>query len=228
MVSNDQAKQTVHYSELTDTARSVITLLLILHLFCIFIALSASVLASPLQLRILAVLRPYVRTLNFEIPYAQYHLTHATPLDVDHRIELLPQGASADNPDNWYVLPDVGFRGFDRYKRYQRLGKRMAILEQLSQNGAQDMGAALSEIARGVSAHFVHTGQFTPAQLRCRQHFLQAIDMIEGGTEEQRNPNSDVYFQVPYAANVIVHNGQVSVIKIEQAREVAQPGGETD
>lgn len=215
--SDDQVKSPA------DTVRSLVSLFLVLHLLCLVIAFASSVAPSPLQLRLLGVLRPYVRVLNFELPYSQYNLTQASELDVDHRLEILPQGRDENDPDSWIRLPDRGFRGGERYKRYQRLAQQMGRFNQLSMM-MPDMGAVVGKLAQAVAAHFLYQRETKPQQVRCRRHFLQSIDAITRGSKEERDPYSRTFFRVAYAANVVVDEaGNVSVVKIEMASEVARP-----
>ena len=206
-----------------ETVRSLVTLFLVLHLFCLFVAFWSSVSPSPLQVRLLSVIRPYTRLLNFELPYSQYNLTHATDIDVDHRIEVLAAEKEETDLKGWIVLPDAGSRAGERYKRYQRFARQMARYNQLS-SVFPDMAALASKLAQDTAANFVHQREIKPKEIRCRQHFLQPMDAITSGTKDERNPNSATFLRIPYAANVIVDDrGNVNVVKIDTAAEVAPP-----
>lgn len=203
---------------ISDRLRSVVSLVLALHLFVLFFALSGNYFRSPLQARILGVLRPYAQLLNFELDFLPYQLTHAQISDVDHRIELLPAGSQADDDSAWLVLPDRGFRGGERYKRYQRLGRLLAFLAE------ENAGAGPSLLARSVVENALHQGDVRPDQVRVRRHLLQSPDIFSGGTPEQRDPNAPTYFRVVYAANALIsETGQVELIKIDDTAEVALP-----
>jgi hypothetical protein len=199
---------------------ALLSLLIFIHLFCIFTSLSANVTASLLQARLLAVLRPYVQLLNFDLNFKPYHLTHATSLDVDHQLEILPEGKNPDEPGDWLVIPSGGLRGGEPYKRQQRLARLMAIFaEQENDNFAaivaEDIGRYF--LARDVRA----------TQVRVRRHLLQTWDAASGrGTPEQRNPDDPAYFQTAYAANVLIDSADnVLITKIAGRRETARPTG---
>jgi hypothetical protein len=197
--------------------RILVSGLIIVHLFFVATAMLASHGRSRLTERILSRFAFYTELLNLDLnlDFAWYHLTHATEFDVDHRIEVLPKGA--DETANWLVLPADTFRGSESYKRYQRLGRHFAIL-------AEEDGDA-GRIARSVAEHFLHAKATEPAQVRCRRHLLQDWEVMDGGTAEERDPNSETYFRVPYAADCIVlSNGRVDVIKVEERGRVAPPG----
>ena len=129
----------------------------------------------------------------------------------------MTEGA-ADTDENWHALPDEGLRMGERYKRYQRLGRVMAML-------AEDDNA-VSWIASSVGAHFLHARNTRLQQVRCRRHMLQSWAAIRGGTAADRDPNSSNYFQQTYLADcVILSDNQVRVNKRDDAGQVAQPTG---
>ncbi|MFV1965091.1 MAG: hypothetical protein ACC628_06680 [Pirellulaceae bacterium] len=197
----------------------MISLLVFAHFFFVFVAVSSNLAPSELQSRLLARFAFYTRLFNLDLNFTPYHLTHGPLEDGDHRIELLPEGEDAEEPENWIVLPDVGTRGSDRYHRYQRLAKVMSFFAQ-----EEDIPAFLAQAA---AAHFVHQRDMQPSQIRCRKHLAQRRDAIVGGTAAQRDPNDASYFQVTYDARCVVsEDGSVHVSKVSEASQVAQPTAE--
>ncbi len=204
----------------SELFRGVISLLIFIHLFCVWVGMSANVGRSALQARLLSRLRPYTQLLNFDLDFTPYHLTHATMLDVDNRIEILPEGLDAADADNWIVLPDAVYPGGLQYKRQQRLADTLAFYAE-----SEDYAGF---IAQGVAANYLQQRQIRPAQIRCRRHLLQPREAPTGTAAEQ-NPNDPLYFEVAYAANVVVgRDGRVSVVKIDEASQVAQPDSNTN
>lgn len=196
--------------------RSTVNLLLFLHLFVVAVALSGNFAPSGLQRRLLEVFAPYTRTLNFDLNYTPYYLTRGTEADVDHRIEILPRGASEARAEDWLSLPDVGLRGGERYQRYQRLAATFAFL------AADDTVAG--QLAQAIGTHFSRRERTVPAQIRCRSHFLQSMEVVGGGNANERDPYNAIYYRVPYAANCVVgRDGLVSIVKIDEASQVARP-----
>ena len=227
MAPRSQSQPKDATGSLSDTSRSLISLFLVLHLFCVVLACAASVSPSPLQLRLLSVLRPYCRYLGVELPYAQFNLTYGPELGGgDYRLEMLPADGDAEAPEDWSVLPDAGLRGSDRYKRFQRYAQRIAVINQFATaSGLADIESAVGTMASGAAESYFHQSQITPTQLRVRLHALQSIDARNLGSQEERDPNSDTYFQVPYAANVVIDpQGNANVLKIRSEAEVARPG----
>lgn len=194
--------------------RGVCTLLLLIHLSCLAVALSSNLTTSPLQGRLLEVFRPYLRTFDFDLNFAPYYLTHASDEDVDHHIEVLPEGR-ADEAGNWVRLGD-GFRGGDSYKRHQRLAHLLA-----QHRGDDEMSARL---ARAVANDCVTQRGLRPRQLRCRKHYLQPWVEVSQGPPSRRDPNSSSYVRLVYSANILLgEDGEIDVVKIDSAREVAPP-----
>ena len=89
------------------SSRPFISLLLFIHLFCVFVAMSSNLSRSGLQDRLLRVLSPYTQLLGFDLNYTPYHFTHNLPLDVDHRVELLAAGRDAADPARHPIGPSL-------------------------------------------------------------------------------------------------------------------------
>lgn len=204
----------------SELVRSVVSLMLFMHLFCVFVALTANYAASDLQSRILSVLRFYTQTLNFDLNQTPYQLTHAEPIDVDHRIEVLPAEMDENDPLAWFELSAEGFRGGERQKRYQRLGELMDMSVEL---GRDDRVALL---ASSVGAYYLNQRGVKPKQIRCRRHSLVPLEAFtEPGSSFPRDPFAPSYFSVVYAANAVVDEEErtVEVVKIDAAGQVARP-----
>lgn len=196
--------------------RLAVSLAVIFHFFFVVVAMCANVAPrSELHNRLLTKFAFYTRSLNLDLDFTPYHLTHATEFDVDHRVEVLPsqQGASEEE---WVVLPDKGGRGSEQYQRFQRLGRVMAMLAEEDD--------AISWIASSIGAHFLTARDTRPEQVRCRRHMLQSWTAIRGGTADERDPNSAQYFREVYLADcVVLEDQRVRVNKLDDEAQVAQP-----
>jgi hypothetical protein len=197
--------------------RPILSLLLFFHLFLVFVALSANHFPSALQNRLVGFFSPYLRVLNLELNFTPFHLTVGSVDDQDHRVEVLPTGGMESDPSTWLALPDAGWRGGERYKRYQRLASSMAFF------GERDQDNFSALFARSVAESFLNQREIVPVQVRCRRLLPQDRSVVEGGTPEQRDPYSDQYSAEVYRANVLVDGASVSVIKVEEAGQVARP-----
>ena len=142
--------------------RTVVSLWLVIHLFCVVVSLTTTATMSPLQLRLRQVLNPYTQLLNLDANGVQWSLTDAGELDVDHYFEIeLSDGAHAGDV---ITLPDRGWAGGQQRKRIQRIGRAVAYFAQVV---GDDNRAAL--IAGGIAAPVVRQYGATRAIIRCRQ-----------------------------------------------------------
>ena len=196
-------------------ARVTVSLLLFAHLFFVFVALAANVAPSRLQQRLLARFSFYTQLLNLDLNFAPLYLTHASIDDVDHRLELLPEGRNADVEGDWVVLPDVGVRGSDRYERYQRLARGVVFFAARRSDRGSGAGGRveLPQPAR----HSAAASPLSPTSASGLEH-------DRAGTSAQRDPNDPSYFRVAYDASFVVsRDGAVSVVKLAEADELASP-----
>lgn len=213
----------------SDGVRSIITLLLILHLFCVGVALSANWERSLLKDALKQVLAPYIRTLALDPEDRPYELTHAEAVDVDNSIRVRitdPIG------DIWQMqLPDPErWPSSASYRRGRSLADALAF-GALSENERAD--SMVAQIAQGVAAHAVanwrrerdELSADTPirAEIICRQHTLQSIDNARSGTPRQRNPHDPAFFRNIYEADILVdtRTGSVELNRRRQAGQVA-------
>lgn len=197
--------------------RPILSLLLFFHLFFIMVALGGNHFPSALQGRLVGLASPYLRVLNFDVSFTPFYLTLGTVDDQDHRIEVLAADAYDSGEDGWIEVTAPGWRGGERTRRYQRLAGTMAFFGERR----QDQLSAL--FARSIAEHFLNQRHIEPAQIRCRRILPQDRSAVSGGTPEQRNPLSEVYFAEVYRANTIPDGSRVGVIKVEAAGHVARP-----
>lgn len=198
--------------------RTAISLILVIHLFLIFVSVTAVMEASPAQNRLLTVFRFYTDAFNFDLRSRNFQLTHNSMLDADHSIEVLPEGSR----DEWKSLPDVGWRGSERHRRYQRLA---VLLRQYAENEQ-----ASADISHSIASHFVHREDIKPKELRCRwlvpQGWLSLTTDADDETETgPPDPYDAAYYNVAYGADILVSKtGGVDIVKQKSAGQVAQPG----
>lgn len=212
MSSNTASRQTATASSVPES-RPWLSVAIIAHFFFVLVCLGSNFARSELAGTLLDRFAPYTRLFNFDLDFTPYHLTHGSEADVNHRLEVLPQGS-----DEWIVLPSEGFRGADGFQRYQRLA---AIWNFHATNEGQP-----AVFAQAIGSHFSIQRHTPPRQIRCRRHYLQPREEVSGDTPAQRDPDDPSRFAVVYAANAIVNpNGWVDVIKIEETGQVALPVG---
>src|SRR5215211_3723548 len=63
--------------------RSVVSLLLCIHLLCVAVVLASNFRRSPLQTRLVSIFAPYTKLLNFDPQFTPYYHTLGRPVDDD-------------------------------------------------------------------------------------------------------------------------------------------------
>jgi hypothetical protein len=192
--------------------RSLASLLIFIHLFCLAVAITANQAPSRLQERLLEIFRPYTQLLNFDVSFIRFDLTQETADDADHRIEYLLEGQDPATADNWVPLT-AGIKGSDRRLRYQRLAALTNVF------GARGDDATCAVFASAIGVHLAQQRQQPIDQLRLRLHLLQSPDQLVSANLDERNPNSARFYQELYRARVI--DGGLAVQKVEDATQVA-------
>lgn len=195
----------------TPLWQTITSFVIFVHLFFVFVALSANHVRSGLTGTILSRFAFYTRLLNFDLNFVPYHLTHGTDVDVDHRIEVLPRDQT-----EWKRLPEGGMRGHDSYQRFQRFAAEWAY------QALNDGEPAL--FAQSVGTYYSRRLDVAPKQIRCRKQFQQSREDMASASPARRDPDDPSRFSVAYAANAIVNeDGSVDIVRIEEAGQVAAP-----
>lgn len=214
MTKSQRDVEEVHEAAWGETQRTIVSLLLVVHLFVIAMCLAANLAPSQFQQRLMSVLRPYGQLLNFELEGTRFFLTRASATDVDHRIEVLPQGEDEQVADSW-VHMSAGSRGSERYHRYQRLADVMAYF-------AEDEQTA-GTIAQSVAGYYLRQQEIALRQVRCRSHLLQPWDVMQRGAIEELDPNDPSYYSVLYRADILISENRIDVLKRAAAALEAAP-----
>lgn len=197
--------------------KSVASLVLFIHLFCMAVALGANHAPSALQNRLLTVFRPFTRLLNFDVSQIRFDLTQEAPDDTDPRIEYLPPGKNPVESGDW-VPVGRGMRGSDRWTRYQRLANLLGIA------GTGEDTDSAARVTQAVGEYLAIRQGVELSQIRCRRHQLQ-LRSEAAGAGERRNPDDPSFFQEAYRAQVAVDKTtrEVLVQKVEERGQVAPP-----
>lgn len=214
-------------AEWDSTWRSVASLLIFMHFFCVFVVLSSNNLRSPLQNRLVQVFGFYTQLLNFDPDFTPYVFTTG-PRNDDCVlvIDLYADGDKSVTQQELLktvTLPDRGSKLLDGQKRYFSLARLI--------NGANDplnpLDEITGEVARAVGARMMAEHDARRCVVRCVQRFSQPIDL---DTMEQRfdrdDPTAPAYDQVTYEADVWYdEDNVVQAIKRSARNEVAPRQG---
>jgi len=230
-----------------DAFRSVVSLILVVHLFCVAVALTSNLAPSPLQERLVTVLAPYLQLVNLDLNYTPYYLTHETSLDTDHWIEVLPRpndtdsGATAQNggpadadaqnaaaqdaaAQNVAAnVDDAWFiltdEGLRGSDRRHRYQRFAKILDIYS-----DREQLSSLIAEQVVIFSRSRLDIDTMRIRCRRLELQTPEALRPGSNVPQNPFDPSYFRTAYDAHVVrLPSGAIILNRVEARGEVAPP-----
>lgn len=196
--------------------RSLVSLLLFVHLFAVFVAVTTYTRPSGLQERLHEVFAPYLRTLHLTAfpvthPFARYHLTHALPTDVDFTCEVDFTGPSGPQT---VTIPERPLWPRIRLRRYQALANATGALT--DEEADEDLGGILP---RAIAGSVLKSNGATEGTFRCRAHYLPLIEQMSEVDGGRSAPLEN--FRVTYEAQVIVSGGTVELLKKSTTLEVA-------
>jgi hypothetical protein len=197
--------------------RTWVSLLLFAHLFAIIVAVTAYTRPSGVQDQLHAFFSPYLRALHLAVlpvtyPVARYHLTHASPSDVDFscEVDIKKQDGSVEK----ITIPDLGLQPRVRYRRHQAMINAMGSLAE--GEGNEELGSILPKAIAGSILKHYGASQGT---IRCRAHYLPAIEAM-GSIESGRREALENYRDV-YEAQVFASAGGIELLKKSTTLEVA-------
>ncbi len=193
------------------STQTALTLFVVIHFFCIAVVMSSNYSPSPVQQRLTRLFAVYTQSLNFDLNYTPFHLTHATDQDVDHALQY--STAPGADEEQWRDVAR-GWRVGERRKRYQRLAGVLSFF--------REDNVVSSRIGQAVASGLANHDEVAVTKVRCRKHFLLPWDRY--GESDRGDPDASEYFQTVYGANVLVSSGGVvDVVKIEAPKDVARP-----
>ncbi len=200
--------------------QSWVSLAIVIHGICIVVALAANFSPSPLQSRVLEILGPYVNGLSFHPAGTPFYMTHGTFLDVDWRLEWLPEGSDESDEAAWKVaFPSSANSISHRRQREVALLRELAAQQMETEAPGAASRAALLTKALAYDLRII---QRLPAvSLRLRRHTLQSPEAVDSPDAESRDPDSSLYFDVVYRADIVVDGERVEIIGRTSAAEEA-------
>jgi hypothetical protein len=206
------------------TLRSVISLVLCIHLFCVAVVLASNFRRSPLQARLVSMFAPYTQFLHFDPEFTPYFYTLGRQSDDDAWlvIDLYP---SAEQPvaeqqlAQTMQLPADGSRWLDNRRRGFQLAKLLAA----SADRETENDDVTSEIARAVGSWAMRQTNNGRAVVRCIRRMSQPFDLaaLNPGFPPDR-PTDPAYDATVYEADVWKdEDGQIQAQKRASRAEVA-------
>jgi hypothetical protein len=204
--------------------RTWVSLLLFAHLFALVVAVTTYARPSGLQEQLHALFDPYLRNLHMtaypvshpdspvSYPFARYHLTHATPNDVDFAVEVEIPGP--DGTIEKIVIPPPAAQPLVRRRRYQALANAAGALATGETNDEYT-----SILPRAIAGSILKQRGATQGTVRCRAHFLPEIEAM-GEVDSGRRAALENYRDI-YTAQVFVSAAGVELLKKSTTLEVA-------
>ncbi|HTN75839.1 MAG TPA: hypothetical protein VL096_11355 [Pirellulaceae bacterium] len=210
------------------TTQQVVSLLLVIHLFCVFVALSTySALSgymrpSALQERLLQLLAPYTRTIDLAPGLAPYHLSHynastgASEIDDDFYLEI--EVTHDDGSVERRSLNEFGSAFPDAQQRFRAFAADMVFYQSREGAGAIEFG----EFARAAAGFALRKMDAEVGVLRLKRHMSQP--RLLGDLEEgfPADPHAERYILTLYEADILLADGETQLIRRE-ARGVVAP-----
>src|SRR5262245_49610269 len=208
--------------------RSVVSLLICIHLFCLAVVLASNspgnYRRSPLQGRLVSIFAAYTRLVHFDPEFTPYYYTLGRPLDDDTWlvIDLYPSGeqpVAQQELTKTIQLPEAGSNWLDS----RRHGFQLAKLLAASADPQGENDDITSEIARAVGGWAMRETGNGRAVVRCMRRFSQPFDLgtLNAGFPPDR-PTDVAYDATGYEADVRTDEAkQVQVQKRASRAEVA-------
>ena len=194
----------------SELLRTGVSLVIVIHLFCVLVVLSSNFSPSSLQERLVSILALYTKTLHLDPNFVPYHLTEGEGESRLHQwLVRAPDGKT-------YRFPDREWRGGFPHERMDMLARVAAFYAEA------EMDEVPAEFARGIAGFVIsqsqadghHGGQ---ALVRCVQY-------VGDGTPAERDALDDTGVNVVYEATVWHDSdGRLSVLKRSPEAEVAPP-----
>jgi hypothetical protein len=195
------------------TARSIVSLALFLHLFCLFIALTSNYYLSPLQIALVNTVGPYVQLFKLK-PTAPYHLTDGTELSDDHYIEV--EVVAGPQQGEVIRLPEAKVGASPAARRGEVFARTIGATAYM---GADPNTAAL---AKAVGARVLREGENEEVIVRLNRLQPQQRLLDRTNPATPVDPTAKEYVNATYQARVWRDRmGQVQLLKIEEKKVVA-------
>ena len=209
--------------------RSFVSLLLVIHLFCVGVVLVSNFRRSALQSRLVSIFAAYTRFLHFDPDFTPYYYTLGRVSDDDtwFSIDLY---ASADQPVDQQEsagrmqLPDAGNRWFENRRRAIHLARLLAERAESESDVDQDIA---SEIARAVARYAMQQTGNKRALIRVLRRMSQPYDLAALNPGFPADHPADPAYDMPvYEADAWMdEDNQVQVLRRASRAEVAPRAG---
>jgi hypothetical protein len=205
--------------------RSLVSLALCIHLFCVAAVLASNFRRSALQTRLVSIFAAYTKLLNFDPNYTPYYYTLGRPTDDDTWF-VIDLYHSADQPvaqqqiTKSLQLPERGSPWLGERRRSFQLARLLAE-SAAPESENEDI---TSEIARSVGGWALKKTESGRAVVRCVRRMSQPYDLatLNPGFPADR-PTDVAYDATLYEADVWMDEDQRVQVQKRVSRAEAAP-----
>ena len=209
----------------SDLMRSILSLVLCIHFFCVFTVLASTYLRSSLQARLVSIFGVYTELLTFDPgQFTPFFYTHGRTRDDDatFSLDLYPAGDApvAQRPlIKTVVLPEGGSNWMGERHRTIMLARQLAYFA----DPEVDRDDLAAEIARGVGSRVMREHGARAAVVRCTRRLSQPLRLSTLLRDfPPDNPTAPAYDELVYEADVFFdEDNEVQALRRQAAAEVA-------
>jgi hypothetical protein len=165
------ADPTPQPAPLSELAKGLLSLAIIVHLVCVLTVLVSNFRRSSVLEKLVSLYAPYTQLLNLDPDRTPYHLTHGDPLD-DDAVLVVDLYAAADvpvteqQPLKTVTLPDRGSRWLDSRRRYMSLARAVQTNSPVDREPDDYETLLTTSIARDVGRRLMEEHQARRAVVR--------------------------------------------------------------
>jgi hypothetical protein len=209
---------------LSDTTRSVLSLVILIHFCCVFTVLASGFRRSPMLERLVSLFAPYTQGLAFDPGTISYYHTLGREQDDDAIIlvDLYPDSESpiaGQTLIKTVSLPAEESRWLESRRRYLTLAKIVQVNAPEGEEAGPERDATAAEVAKAVGRAMIvenrlENGKFPRAVVRCVRRMSQPRVLAELNEGFPPEPTAPAYDIPLYTADVfIAEDGNTEIVK---------------
>lgn len=190
--------------------RTIVTFLLFLHLFALFVAVVSNDTGSDLTrgLRRVPGMRQYLQLLAMDLSY-RFPLISGSDSDMDATVEVELKQPNGDT--RTVVFPDPSLGRGERFHRYQRLPRQVVGAAANAEISGDDSNVGI--IPSAVGGWLLRQNDATSGIVRIRGEIIRDMPSVRNDTPAEA--------RTPYAADIKLSHNQVVLNKISSTGETA-------
>ena len=217
----------------SDTARSILSLVILIHFCCVFVVLASSFRRSPLLERLIEIFGPYTQGLVFDPGTVPYYHTLGRLQDDDAvlLVDLYPDSESplaGQTLIKTVELPASESPWLESRRRYLALAKVIQVNAPEDEEAEEGRDRVCAEIAKAVGRRVIEENRISAdkaprAVVRCVRRMSQPRNLTELNPGFPPDEPTAAAYDIPlYTADVLIdEDGQTLVVKRASRSELA-------